>query len=149
MSWIQPPGYVHAMMTAALGVARNGLAVTTSYDDSSSPAWLSSSAQLSDDRTTLIIQLVNTNTAGQPTNVTLTVTPDFSPSGEVIVTTLQDPAADPGAGVPPNPDAGNTPANPTYISPVTTSTFWPRGSSSLTVALPAYSFTILRVFSST
>lgn len=137
MTWLQPPGHVHAMASAGLGKAPNGLRTTVSAGAS----WLAASAQVSDDRATLVVQLVNQNTFGLPAEVTISlVGTGFTPSGAVTATSLSDPAANAAAGVLPSGGAGNTPAQPGYIAPAVTSLHWPVGATALNVTLPAFSY---------
>ena len=120
-TWLQPPGYVHTMINdnwQPNGVQVVGL-VGTVY---------SASAQVSDDRRSLTIQVVNP----QPTvgNVTLLVT-GFTASGPATVSTLSST----------NVDGGNTASQPTLIAPVATSASWSNGA--VTLLLPPNSFTVV------
>ena len=108
-----------------------------------SAPWLSATAQISDDASQLVVQLVNSQDSTGPSTVSLSI-PGFSPDALVSVWTLQVP--DTAAGAQPNKDAGNTPATPDYISPAQSTMSWPLGASVLNVTLPAYSFTILKVY---
>ena len=142
MTWLQPPGQVHAMASAALRMAPYALVTSVSPNSN----WLASSAQISDDRTLLVVQLVNQNTFGQPINVTISLAgTGFKPTGSVSATSLSDPAANAAAGVLPNPSAGNTPAESQYIAPQVTQLQWPIGAPSLTVAVPAFSYWTLQI----
>jgi hypothetical protein len=136
MTWLQPPGQVHAM------IARTWVGGAALRTDSQGGGWLSSSAQVSDDGATVVVQLVNPQNAQGGSVVTLS-TPGFAPSGVVSVLTLQVPDTPPGQQV--NKGAGNTPANPLYIAPVLTEAHWPAGAPALNVTLPPYSFTILQL----
>lgn len=149
MTWLQPPAYVHTMVAASLSKASNALA-TTINGGSGSP-WLAASAQISNDGSSLMVQLVNQNTEGQAGSVTISLAgTGFKPSGSVLATSLADPAANATFGVAPNPNAGNTPYQPTYISPQGgIQMYWPAGSDSWTVEVPASSFWVLEVYGST
>ena len=142
-TWLQPPGYVHAMIASSLSQAPNALKVTLDQPTSQPP--YSASAQISADGSTVVVQLVNgidsaTNTSG---NVTISFAGgSFVPSGPVTVTMLATPEAVNGA---PWETSSNTPAQPELVSPSTTGATWPAGSSTWTVALPPYSFTILQI----
>ena len=118
MTWLQPPGYVHSMVTAAW--QPNALAVQSGPY----PA----SAQLSDDGSALTVQLVNSRGSGG--SVLLRVN-GFTPQGAATIWTLN--STDKGAG--------NTPAQPAAISPVKTTAAWP--AAGLVVQLPMYSFVIV------
>ena len=137
-TWLQPPGHVHVMASDALRLAPNAMATTVSP---ASANWLAASAQLSADRTLLVVQMVNQNTFGQPVNVTISLAGSgFNPSGAVLATSLSDPAADVSAGVLPNTSAGNTPGQPLYIAPHVNQLQWPAGVTSWIVSLPAFSY---------
>jgi hypothetical protein len=145
MTWLQPPGWTHVMVSASLAKAANALQTSTSGSDAS---WLSASAQLSDDASLLVVQLVNQAASGQPGQVTISLEgTGFTPSGAVVVSTLSDPAAAGGAASP-NPFAGNTPWQPTYISPQPLYLTWPEGSTTWTVSVPASSFWVMEVYGS-
>ena len=64
----------------------------------------------------------------------------------VVITSLADPAANVTAGVAPDPNAGNTPWQPEYVSPQTRYERWPTGADSWTVTLPPFSFSVLEVY---
>lgn len=84
------------------------------------------------------------NSAG-PAVVSVSVTGGFAPSGAVNVYTLAEQVPD---GQVPNKEAGNTPADPLYISPQKGMLEWPAGQPALNVTLPPFSFTILELFAS-
>lgn len=128
MTWLQPPGHVHALFSQYAGV--NAVAA------SSSAAHVTSSAQLSADSSTLFVQLVNSNGSGSAANVTVSLT-GFSPAASVDVYTLAEPVAD---GTAPDPRAGNPPSNPDYISPVKTSVAW---AASSTLMMPPMSVVVI------
>jgi alpha-L-arabinofuranosidase len=100
----------------------------------SGQAALAASAQVSDDGKALTVQLVNNNAA--PAQVTVNVA-GFAPASPATVWTLSTPAGgDPS-------EAGNTPAQPTLISPVQTTVPWPGGGAGLALVLPGDSFTVV------
>jgi len=118
MTWIQPPGYVHQMISQTW--ADQSLPIT--FSDSFP---YHTSAQKTTDNKNLYIRLVNDQ--GSAGNVSITLT-GFTASSTVIVLTLQSS----------NTNAANTPSNPTAISPVRSQITFTG-----TVNLPAYSFTVL------
>lgn len=134
MTWLQPGGWVHAM------IARTWAEAALPFElVGGNASALSVAAQRSDDGARVVVQLVNG--ALEPAPVTLALSDaSFVPTGPVGVWTL----AEPGPGAP-NMSAANTPANPMYISPVLTNTTWPAGSRSLGFTLPAFSFTVIEV----
>ena len=118
---VQPVGYVHVMLTAA--TQPRALRVSVS------PPAYAASAQLSDDGSSLVIQVANTASSGG--SVTVQVA-NFVPSGgAALLTTLN--ATDFWAG--------NTVANPTQIAPWTSSAPW-TADGTFSIALPANSFVI-------
>lgn len=123
------------MVTAALDKAANALAVTVN-GGAAGTGPLAACAQLSDDGGLLVVHLANTDAGPAATVVNVSLTPDFVAAGDVQVTTLTDPAADPVAGIAPNPNAGNTPYQPDLVSPVQSTLFWPRGAPSAAVTVP-------------
>lgn len=148
MTWLQPPAYVHTMVAASLAKANGALAVATSSAGDAS--WLAASAQMSDDQSLLVVQLVNQNAYGQAGQVVLSLQgTGFTPAGAVVITTLADPAADVSTGIRPNATAGNTPYQPTYVSPQTVYQQWPRGSPTWTVTVPPFAFWVLEIYGST
>jgi hypothetical protein len=140
MTWIQPPGYVHQMIskTWADQILSTNLAATNL-------SALAASAQLSDDNSTLVVQLVNLDDSTQSTAFTVALSGSWSPSTTAagVQWTLTQPDLPP--GVAPNASAANTPAQPTYVSPTQKPITWPSGGSStpLLISLPPLSFTIL------
>ena len=120
MTWLQPPGYVHAMITAtqqpnALPIAAGPYAA---------------SAQLSDDGKALTVQVVNDRAT--PGSIVIALSGGFAPTGAVTIWTLNSTDV----------EGGNTPAQPTLISPTQTSApAWPAAGLALT--LPGNSFTIV------
>jgi hypothetical protein len=120
MTWLQPPGYVHQMITAtqqpnALPIAAGPYAA---------------SAQLSDDGKALTVQVVNDRPT--PGSIVIALSGGFAPAGAVTIWTLNSTDV----------DGGNTPFEPTLISPAQTSApAWPAAGLALT--LPGNSFTIV------
>lgn len=143
-TWVQPPGWTHAMIHSVLSQARSALKVSVSQ--AGPPGVLTASSQLSDDSACIFIQLVNSWNSVAPANVAVSLTGGFNPSGSVIVSRL--------TGVGHSLDgstwefAGNTPAVPDLITPQQSTLYWPPGASSLTLQLPPYSFTVLQVYGS-
>jgi len=128
MTWLQPPGWVHAMITQ--NWLPNALNISITGGSESFPA---SSSQISDDGKTVVLQVVNP--VFNADNATLTINfLGFTPSTSVNVWTLEAP------GLPSS--YGNPPSNPTLISPVQTMLSWPSGASSMNVSVPAGSFVI-------
>ena len=136
MTWLQPPGWVHAMITHSW--QPNAVSATAS-------GAVIGSAQLSDDGMSMTVQLVNPVNSAGPAVVSVSISGGFTPSGAVNVFTLAEPVP---AGTVPNKEAGNSPSNPLYISPVQSMLEWPAGQAALNVTLPPFSFTILELFSS-
>jgi hypothetical protein len=135
MTWLQPPGYVHQMIKKTW--QPNAYAVELS--PTTSP--LVASAQVSDDGLTMRIQVVNPTY--DPANFTVTLTGNgFVPSSVCDLWTLSEPAE----VQPIDKTLGNTPYQPTFISPVLTSAQWALGSLTNTWAVPPYSFQILVVY---
>lgn len=134
MTWLQPGAYVHAMISRVW--ADNALPFSLYGGNVSA---LSTAAQISDDGTRLVVQLVNGAEDEAPVTLALGDA-TFVPSGPVSVWTLAQPGPEP-----PNASAANTPAFPTYISPVLVNTSWPAGKGSLNMTLPAFSFTVIEI----
>ena len=98
---------------------------------------------MSDDAGTMRVQVVNPTYL--PANFTVTLTGNgFIPSSVCNLWTL----AEPSNIQPIDKNAGNTPFQPTLISPVLTYAEWPAGSLTFTWAVPGYSFQILEMFAS-
>jgi len=133
MTWLQPPGVVHQMISSLW--LPNALAVNNSAggDPFKGP---SAAAQVSDDGKTLNVLLANNDWGGAPANVTLVLN-GFTPNSNFDWWIM----AEPGTG-PANRTTGNTPANPDYIKSDKRSGTWP-SSGSLQLALPPLSFSIL------
>jgi len=135
MTWLQPPGWVHAM-------------ITHSWQPNAVASWgtgdVLGSAQLSDDGASLTVQLVNPVDAAGPMVVSLSFAGgSFTPSGAVNVFTLAENVP---AGTQPDKTAGNSPSAPLYIAPVQSMLEWPAGQPVLNITLPPFSFTILELF---
>ena len=120
MTWLQPPGYVHQMISRT--AQPNALAIAAGP--------YAASAQLSDDGKAITVQIVNDRAT--PGDVFIAITDSgFTPAGAATIWTLNSTDI----------EGGNTPFQPTLISPVQTSAPWPAGGLALT--LPANSFTII------
>ena len=130
MTWLQPPGAVHALMAATWQPNALRTAVT------GGGSWFSGAAQQSDDGKTLVVQLVNGAWGHTPGAVDITVT-GFTPRPAVDFWLL----AEPGAGDV-NTTAGNTPAAPGYISAVKSALTWP-ATGALHIDLPPLGFAVL------
>lgn len=104
MTWLQPPGYVHQMVDSTW--QPNGLNVMGAGSDSTF------SAQKSDDGKTVVLRYVNYGVDEVKVTVTLTGE-SASGSGTGIPKLVQmwTIASD-------DPNAANSPANPTAVSPV-------------------------------
>lgn len=121
MSWIQPPGYVHQMISNTW--ASKGVAITVAGGGTSA------SAQLSDDSKTVYVRVAST--PGGKVQITLK---GFPYRGTANATTIS--ASD--------LNAANSPANPTYISPEPfVATFGSDGTSQN--AVPENSFTVFEI----
>jgi len=137
MTFLQPPGFVHKMISQTW--QPNAFAVTLT--PSTSP--IVASAQVSDDAGTMRVQVVNPTYLSANFTVTLTGN-GFIPSSVCNLWTL----AEPSDIQPIDKNAGNTPFQPTLISPILTYAEWPAGSLTFTWAVPGYSFQILEMFAS-
>jgi hypothetical protein len=120
MTWIQPPGYVHQMITQTW--ADQALALT------STTKGVQASAQKTSDNSKLYVRLVNYNNA--VSTVTLIIT-GFNSNPTVNVLTLANS----------NLNAANTPGSPTNVSPRASTLTIASGGGDVT--LPVYSFTVL------
>ena len=120
MTWIQPPGYVHAMIAKAW--QPNGVNAT-SYD-----AKLKLSAQVSDDGRTAAVSLANDD--AQPKLLTLTVA-GVHPSAVAQATTLFAANGD--------VETANPPSDPTRVSPQPLAVTFTDGA--VRATLPGHSFT--------
>jgi hypothetical protein len=136
MTWLQPPGWVHAMITKSW--QPNAVPIVAGGD-------VLGSAQVSDDRMSMTVQLVNPVDASGPMTVSLSISGGFAPSGAVNRWTLAEQVP---AGTQPTKTAGNTPADPLYIAPILSMLEWPAGQAVLNISLPPFSFTILELFAS-
>lgn len=133
MTWLQPGAWVHAMIAKTW--AENALPFELIGGNATA---LSTAAQRSDDGTRLVVQLVNGALDAAPVTIKLGGS-SWSPSGPVAIWTLSQPGP-----APPNASAANTPAFPTYISPVLSNATWPTGRD-FAITLPAYSFSVVEV----
>eukprot|EP00047_Mylnosiga_fluctuans_P024921 m.176110 g.176110 ORF g.176110 m.176110 type:complete len:817 (+) comp9956_c0_seq3:6-2456(+) len=123
MTWFQPPGYVHQMITSTW--AEKSVQATFA-----SPDTIPLAAQLTADGKSLVIRAVNHEAVSQPLSVSLTGASLSGGSFTIWTLSGQSPATD------------NSPDSPTRIAPVkTTGTIAQAGK--LQVTLPKYSFTIL------
>eukprot|EP01047_Picozoa_sp_COSAG01_P038337 COSAG01_NODE_3106_length_6575_cov_25.785207_4_plen_287_part_00 len=116
-TWLQPPGWVHKLLHSTW--QPNGLAVTPldhwGRAGDRMNATVGASAQASDDGQTVVVRI--TNQGDQAANVTLTV-PGFSGSTRAGPTTwLLRPLVTEGSSWWPDKGSGNTPFQPTRISP--------------------------------
>jgi hypothetical protein len=132
MTWLQPPGVVHQMISATW--LPNALAVTTQGGDQR--GGISAAAQISNDGKTVNVLLANNDWGAIPGNVTVALS-GFTPAPAFDFWLM----AEPGEGAV-NATTGNTPANPTYISAVKTAGAWP-SSGPLQLHIPPLSFAIL------
>jgi len=121
MTWIQPPGYVHQMISQTWA----DQALSTSVSDMFP---YPTSAQKTLDNKILNIRMVNNQ--GNAGSVSLTLT-GFTASSTVNVLTLSSS----------NVNAANTPANPTAVSPVRSQITFNGNTGS--ISLPPYSFVVL------
>lgn len=134
-TWLQPPGFVHQMITKTW----QPNAYSVELSPSTSP--IVASAQVSDDSLTMRIQVVNPTF--DPANFTVTLNSrGFIPSSVCDLWTLSEPSEI----QPIDKTLGNTPFQPTLISPMLTYAAWPEGSLTFTWAVPAYSFQILVLY---
>jgi hypothetical protein len=131
MTWMQPGAYVHVMIARTW--AENALPFELVGGNATA---LSSSAQRSDDGLRLVVQLVNGALSAAPVTIKL-ADARWAPSGPVAVWVLAQPGP-----APPDAAAANTPATPTFISPVLSNVSWPNGGD-LELTLPAFSFTVV------
>lgn len=121
-TWIQPPGYVHQMIAAT----QQPNALQASVNASSAAA--SVSAQLSDDKQTLRVILVNSQSSA--VNVGVAVQ-QFNPAATAVLTSLAGALTD-----------ANLPSNPTHISPKTVTVAFASGQPFM---VPANSVNVLVV----
>jgi len=121
MTWIQPPGYVHQMISQTWADQSLSTTVSAMFP-------YPTSAQKTNDNKILYIRLVNNQ--GNDGSVSLTLT-GFTASSTVNVLTLSSA----------NVNAANTPANPTAISPVRSQITFNGNAGSISV--PAFSFVVL------
>jgi alpha-L-arabinofuranosidase len=107
-SWLQPPGYLHKMVTETM--QPNGLEVVISK--SWRAANLSASAQQSDDGKTLVVRLANVGTREVTLSLNVSGAARLGDAAAATMWLLASPSGD-------RLDA-NTPAEPTRVSPVRT-----------------------------
>jgi len=126
MTWIQPPGYIHSMITQTW--ADQALTVTWKSNLGTTATPYAVSAQKLKDNSKLYVRAVN----NQPSTVTLTVTiTGMNTKTSVNVWTLSNT----------NLNAANTPSQPTNVSPVQSTVNLASGGGDIT--LPVYSFVVL------
>lgn len=119
MTWIQPPGYVHQMITNTW--QPNGVGVSSPCTGSQCRA----SAELSDDGKTLALRFVNHSPTTQDVKISLQ---GFIASSQVTVLQISGQLGD-----------ANPPGNPTLISPTSVTQPLPAGN---TFTVPGNSFTV-------
>jgi len=126
MTWIQPPGYVHSMITQTW--ADQALTVTLKSNLGATATPYAVSAQKLKDNSALYVRAVN----NQPVTTTLTIAiTGMNTKTSVTVWTLSNT----------NLNAANTPSQPTNVSPVQSTVNMPSGGGDIT--LPVYSFVVL------
>ena len=130
MTFLQPPGVVHAMLRDTW--EPNALAVALGGGGGS----ISAAAQIAGDRSRVVVELANALWGSAPGTVSLTLS-GFAPAAAVDMYLM----AEPGSGAV-NTTAGNTPADPTYIQAVHSTLAWP-ASGMLNVTLPPLSAAVL------
>ena len=135
MTWLQPPGVVHAMLAATW--QPNALGVSLTGGSSGSGPGVTAAAQMASDRSSVVVQLANAVWGSVPGNATIALK-GFAPAAGVDLWLM----AEPGTGAV-NSTAGNTPADPTYIQAVHSTLTWPAGAGQITVALPPLSAAVL------
>jgi alpha-L-arabinofuranosidase len=130
MTWLQPPGVVHALFSQHW--TPNALSVATTGGG----GFVSAAAQIAEDRSYVAVELVNAEWGAAQGSASVAVS-GFSPAATVDFYLV----AEPGDGAV-NSTAGNTPANPQYIQVVHSTLAWPP-SGNLTVVLPPLSVAVL------
>ncbi len=130
MTWLQPPGVVHAMLKDTW--EPNALAVALSGGGGE----ISAAAQIAGDRSRVVVELANTLWGSAPGTASLSLS-GFAPAAAVDLYLM----AEPGSGAV-NSTAGNTPANPTYIQAVHSTLAWP-ASGVLNITLPPLSAAVV------
>ena len=123
-------------------IAAHGEPNAVPFDVTAGASWLRASAQLSDDRAALVVQLVNTAPGNFSSTVALSVT-GFVPGGVVELWTLSVPGDSPWGD---QKTDGNTPGDPRRIAPQPSTLWWPAGAASLNITIPAFSFALARVY---
>lgn len=111
--WMQPVGYVHAMLTATW--ADQALNITYNTSPGSHPT-VSISSQKTTDGKSLWVRIVNTGGAQASATVRIANAPAFGSTATVW--TLSAPTGGP---------SSNPPTNPTAISPVRATAPWANG----------------------
>ena len=123
-------------------IAAHGEPNAVAFDVTAGAQWLRTSAQVSDDRAVLVVQLVNTAPGNFSSTVEVSVT-GFAPGGVVELWTLSVPNGSPWGD---QKSDGNTPGDSMRIAPRQTTLWWPAGAASLNVSIPAFSFALARVY---
>ena len=133
MTWIQPPGYVHAMIEATWQPNAISVSPRGRYNG---PSQIGASAQASDDGRTVVVRLTNMGNTAATVEMSI---PGFSGgSSKPSTWTLQSPG---------NKDGANPPSDPTKISPekgaVRVGVGEGQEKAGDTVALPAFSYVVV------
>jgi len=129
MTWLQPPGYVHAMIASTW--AEQTVSATLAPDGGSLPL----AAQLADGGKTLVLRAVNPAAGAQPVNVTLASAAAAGPTFSQW--TLGGAAFDLGDD--------NTPAAPTFLSDVLTTPAIAAGATTFSFTLEPHTFAVLSI----
>jgi hypothetical protein len=124
MTWFQPPGYVHVMIT------KTWAEKTIKSSFGSGNTTIPFAAQLTSDGKTLILRAVNSYSGDQPLSISIS---NGSAKGTTYTLWLL-------SGMNLNDD--NTPSNPTAISPISQQVPIATGATSLSMTLPKYTFAI-------
>jgi hypothetical protein len=124
MTWFQPPGYVHVMITNTW--AEKTIKSSFGIGNTTIPF----AAQLTSDGKTLILRAVNSYSGNQPLSISIS---NGSAKGTTYTLWLL-------SGMNLNDD--NTPSNPTAISPISQQVPIANGATSLSMTLPKYTFAV-------
>jgi hypothetical protein len=130
MTWLQPPGVTHQLFSKHW--SPNALRVATTGGG----GYVTAASQITADRSTVVVEIANTEWGSLPGSANLTVS-GFAPASSVDFWLI----AEPGTGAV-NTTAGNTPADPTYIQAVHSTLTWPE-MGSLVIKLPPLSVAVL------
>jgi hypothetical protein len=129
MTWLQPPGYVHSMISSTW--AEQTVRATLAPDGGSLPV----AAQLAAGGKTLVLRAVNAAAGAQPVNVTLTSGAAAGPTYSLW--TLG------GGGYDLGDD--NTPAEPAKIAPVASTPAIAPGATAFSLTLEPHTFAVLSI----